>query len=56
MYIVNVMKVMFGGFEMKRFETLEEAQECVKQLYVAGHREVYLSQEIPMKITVNVEF
>ncbi|MBO1513237.1 hypothetical protein [Metabacillus bambusae] len=56
MYIVNVRKVMFGAFDLKRFETLDEAQEYIKGLYAAGHREVHLSQEIPMKVTVSVEF
>ncbi|MEK4150010.1 hypothetical protein NST02_23485 [Robertmurraya sp. FSL W8-0741] len=56
MYLVNVRNSMFGGFTIHKFETLDDAQDYVKELYKSGNREVYLSQEIPMKITVSVEF
>jgi len=56
MYIVNVRKMPFGGYETKKFEMLDEAQELVRELFAAGYQDVILSQEIPMKVTVSVEF
>jgi hypothetical protein len=55
MYIVTY-KVLFGGNCVKKFETLDEAKDLVKELYSHGYREITLSKEIPMKVTVSVEF
>ncbi|MED4399834.1 hypothetical protein [Metabacillus fastidiosus] len=55
MYIVNA-KNSSGGFIMNKFEHLDEAKELVKKLYEEGHRDVFLSQEIPMKVKVTIEF
>lgn len=55
MYLVTV-KAVIGGYSVKKFEALDEAKDFVKELYSNGHRDVTLSQEIPMKVTVNVEF
>ncbi|WNF31694.1 hypothetical protein RI196_10275 [Aeribacillus composti] len=47
-----IFKGSFGGCTFKKFETLDEAKESVKELYEIGCREVYMSQEVPMKVTV----
>jgi hypothetical protein len=44
------------GYSLCQFETLGEAKECVKELTSRGIHEVYVSQQIPMKVTVSVEF
>ncbi|MGG3800625.1 hypothetical protein [Metabacillus fastidiosus] len=54
MYFVIYQSVI--AYQIHKFETLDEAQDYVKKLYEKGHREVYLSQEIPMKVKVTVEF
>ncbi|MFC3883768.1 hypothetical protein ACFOU2_09750 [Bacillus songklensis] len=56
MYLVTFKAPLFGGFSVQKFETLDEAKDLVKELYRNGHHDVILSQEIPMKVTVNVEF
>ncbi|MGG3798004.1 hypothetical protein [Metabacillus fastidiosus] len=55
MYIVNARNGL-NSFMLTKFEHLDEAQEFVKELYAAGHRDIFLSQEIPMKVKVTVEF
>jgi hypothetical protein len=56
MYIVTFRNSLLAAYGINKFETIGEAKEFVGELYRSGHREVYLSQEIPMKVTVNVEF
>jgi TfoX/Sxy family transcriptional regulator of competence genes len=55
MYFVIYKANMFGGYGILKTDTLEEAKEMVEQLFSKGHREVYLSQEIPMNIRVSIE-
>lgn len=47
---------MMIGVNLEKYENLTDAQDRVKELYGNGHREVYLSQEIPAKVKVTVEF
>jgi hypothetical protein len=44
------------GYTLCKFETLQEAKEMVESLALQGIREIYVSKEIEMKLTVNVEF
>lgn len=55
MYLVT-FRSTFGGFSVQKFETLDEAKELITTLYGKGYQDVMLSQEIPMKVTVSVEF
>ncbi|MFS0784756.1 hypothetical protein [Bacillus sp. 1P06AnD] len=51
--------VIYGGafgHSIQRFEDLEVSKECVKKLYSQGKSDVLLTQNIPMKINVTVEF
>lgn len=54
MYLV-IFKT-FMGYSVRKFETLDKAKQVVEMLCKAGTKEVTLSQEIPMKVTVSVEF
>jgi len=55
MYLVHY-KAAVIGYNLCKFETLEEARVFVSDLATKGVREFYVSQEIPMKIRVEVEF
>lgn len=59
MYIV-IFKKHTGSFSddigVNKFEYLDEAQEFIKHLVQEGIMDVTLSQEIPMKLKVEVEF
>jgi len=55
MYLVAAKNNLFGGYSINKYETLDEAKDVVKELYKNGYKEVHLSQEIPLKITVSVE-
>ncbi|MEC1714727.1 hypothetical protein [Schinkia azotoformans] len=51
-----VIKMAMIGVSLEKYENLNDAQDRIKELYEKGFREVYLSQEIPMKVKVTVEF
>lgn len=55
MYFVHY-KANLIGYNLCQFETLDDAREFVGQLAEKGIREFYVSQEIPTKIKVEVEF
>jgi hypothetical protein len=56
MYLVNYRKPFSGlGFNVCKVDTLGEAKELAADLVNKGN-EVVVSQEIPMKITVSVDF
>lgn len=54
MYFVHYKNMM--GYSLNKFDTLDEAQGFVRELAGKGHKEFYLSQEIPFKVKVEVEF
>ena len=54
MYYVIYRNVF--SFNVESFEMLSEAQDRVKELYEKGCKSVKLSQEIPLKVKVSVEF
>lgn len=59
MYIViykNQTSFLSNNTGIKKFEYLDEAQEFIKDLVREGIMDVTLSQEIPMKLKVEVEF
>jgi hypothetical protein len=54
MYLITYRKRFSGfGFNVCKVDTLGEAQELATSLINQGN-EVFLSQEIPMKVTVTV--
>jgi hypothetical protein len=56
MYLVTYRKRFGGfGFSVCKVETLGEAKELASSLMNQGN-EVFVSQEIPMKVTVSVDF
>jgi hypothetical protein len=56
MYFVIYKGNMFGFTVSEQFENLCDAQDRVKELYENGCRQVKLSQEIPMKVNVTIQF
>lgn len=54
MYFVHYRNIPFG-YNLSKFETINEAQEFVRDLASRGIREFYLSQEIPVKLKIEVE-
>lgn len=59
MYIVifkNQTLLSVNNTRIKKFEYLDEAQEFIKDLVQEGIMDITLSQEIPMKLKVEVEF
>lgn len=55
MYLVTY-KLLIGGYGVEKYEMLDEAKERVKELYSNRCSDVFLSKEIPIKITVNIDF
>lgn len=55
MYLVHYGNSIVG-YKLCKVESLYEAKELATHFMNKGYREVYVSQEIPMKVTVNVEF
>ena len=55
MYIV-VYKPAMHSTQVNKFEYLDEAQEFIKELAQEGITNVSLSQEIPFKLKIDVEF
>jgi hypothetical protein len=56
MYLVNYRKPFSGlGFNVCKVDTLGEARELAAELMNKGN-EVMVSQEIPMKVSVSVDF
>jgi hypothetical protein len=56
MYIVIVNSGTFSVPTVSMCETLGEAQECIRSLVERGERNILLSQEIPMRLKVEVDF
>ena len=54
-YIV-VYKPAMHSTQVNKFEYLDEAQEFIKELAQEGITNVSLSQEIPFKLKIDVEF
>ncbi|MCA1029265.1 hypothetical protein LCM23_24960 [Cytobacillus kochii] len=55
-YVVNVNPQSGMFSKVRYFETLDEAQDFVKKLVREGAKIVTLSQIIPMKVKIEVEF
>ncbi|MED1711734.1 hypothetical protein P4V34_28710 [Bacillus thuringiensis] len=55
MYFVHYGNQIIG-YKLCKVDTLNEAKELAIHFMNKGYREVYVSQEIPMKITFNLEF
>ncbi|MFL0365362.1 hypothetical protein ACH0BF_20350 [Pseudobacillus sp. 179-B 2D1 NHS] len=55
MYLVITINVL-SSYNVRKYETLDEAKEVVKELVEKGNRNVMIAQEIPMKLKVEVEF
>ncbi|WP_157723870.1 hypothetical protein [Domibacillus aminovorans] len=56
MYFVMVPSIISGNFTIERFKDKEDAKDRVKEIVKRGRKEVFLAEEIPMKIKVEVEF
>lgn len=54
MYFVHFKLVI--GYNLCKFNTLDEAKLFVTELDAKGVQKFYLSQEIPVKVKVKVEF
>lgn len=54
MYFVHFKSVI--GYNLCKFETLEDARLFVSEIASKGVQEFYVSQEIPTKIKIEVEF
>lgn len=54
MYFVHFKSVI--GYNLCKFNTLDEAKLFVAELAAKGVQEFYLSQEIHVKVKVEVEF
>lgn len=55
-YLVNVNPQLGLFSKVKYFETLDEAQEFIKEQVSIGVKEIILSQIIPLKVKIEVEF
>ena len=55
MYIV-IFKQSTNNVKVSKFEHLDDAQEFVKDLVREGITDVTLSQEIPFRLKIDVEF
>lgn len=55
-YVVNVNPQLRIYSRVRYFETLDEAQDYVKEQVSGGVKEIILSQVIPMKVKIEVEF
>lgn len=51
MYIITY-RTPLGTYYLLERESLEEAKELAVEIFQKGHREVKLSQEIPMKVKI----
>lgn len=55
-YLVNINPQSGMFSKVSCFETLDEAQEFIKEQVSIGVKEIILSQIIPLKVKIEVEF
>ncbi|MGP9039779.1 hypothetical protein [Cytobacillus kochii] len=55
-YLVNINPQVGMFNKVRCFETLDEAQEFIKEQVSIGVKEIILSQIIPLKVKIEVEF
>ena len=58
MYIViyKTRNIALNGVVVNKFEHLDEAQDFIKDLVREGITDVTLSEEIPFRLKIDVEF